>query len=85
MFDIDGSSGQLKTKTKLDFETKSKYTAVVNADDGNRGWYSVVVTIKVIDVREPPLLNPQSGGAPRAVPKKEGIEGGFYPHTSSTA
>ena len=42
-FDIDNTTGQLKTKAELDYETKSSYTVTVTASDG-----SLTITITVI-------------------------------------
>ena len=49
-FDIDSATGQLMTKSPLDFETKATYTVTVTADDGNGGHVVVTVTITVTDV-----------------------------------
>ncbi len=51
-FDIDTSSGQLKTKAALDHETKPNYTVTVSVSDGNNGSDSITVTINVLDVDE---------------------------------
>ena len=55
-FDLDTVSGsaQIQTLAALDRETKSTYTVVVKADDGNSGTDTVTVTITVTDVTEPP-------------------------------
>ena len=61
-FDIDASSGQLKTKDALDYETKSSYTITVSVSDGKNLENSaddeiddtITVTIDVTDVNEPP-------------------------------
>ncbi len=56
-FDIDPATGQLMTKSALDYETKSTYTVTVTASDGNGGSVDVTVTIMVTDVDETqPLL-----------------------------
>ena len=54
-FDIEGTSGQIKTKSALDHETKGSYAVTVKADDGNGGSDTVAVTITVTDVAEQPL------------------------------
>ena len=56
-FSIDSTTGQLRTKAALDYETKSSYTVTVNVSDGNGGSNSITVTINVTDVTEriPPL------------------------------
>ena len=50
-FDIDSTSGQLKTKAALmlDYETKNVYTLTVSVSDGNGGSDSIAVTINIID------------------------------------
>ena len=53
-FDIDSSSGQLRTSTALDYETKSSYSVTVSVSDGNEGSDSIPVTISVTDVNETP-------------------------------
>ena len=49
-FDLD-SSGQLKTKAPLDFETKRVYLVTINADDGELS-STITVIISVIDVND---------------------------------
>ncbi len=66
-FDIDSSTGQLKTKAALDYETKSVYTVTVGIQKQIHGprrtyWISedtIAVTINVTDVDEPvaPVFN----------------------------
>ena len=55
-FDIDSTSGQIRTKAGVTYnhEAKSTYTVIVKADDGNGGTDTVTVTITVTDVNEPP-------------------------------
>ena len=53
-FGIDSSSGQLRTRTALDYETKSSYSVTVSVSDGNEGSDSIPVTISVTDVDETP-------------------------------
>ena len=50
-FDIDASTGQLRTKAALDYETKSGYTVTVTASDGTLTT-TVDVTVTVTDVDE---------------------------------
>ena len=52
-FTIVESSGQLKTKASLDYETKASYSVEVRADDGFVV-KSIAVTIDVTDVNEAP-------------------------------
>ena len=56
-FGIDSSSGQLKTKAALDYESKNSYRVTVRANDGNGGTADISVTISVTDVNEPPTFN----------------------------
>ena len=60
VFAIVRSSGQLRTKADLDFETGPSYTVMVTATDpfGSPATSQVVIT--VTDVNEAPML---SGGA----------------------
>ena len=51
-FAIDSSSGQLKTKAPLDYETKNQYVVRVTVFDGNGNADAITVTIHVRDVSE---------------------------------
>ena len=51
-FGIDATTGQLKTKAALDYETKTLYSVTVSVSDGNGGTDSITVTINVTDVSE---------------------------------
>ena len=53
-FEIDASSGQLKTKEALDYETRSSYAVTVTVSDGRGGSDSIALTITVTDVDETP-------------------------------
>ena len=54
VFELDSDTGQLRTKTPLDYETKPAYTVKVLVSDGNR-MDSIIVTIDVLtDVVEVP-------------------------------
>ena len=55
-FSIDSSTGQLKTSSSLNYETKSTYSVFVNVSDGQGGSASISVTINVTDVNEAPVL-----------------------------
>ena len=46
------TTGQLKTKAELDYETKATYTVVVNATDPSGAVDSILVTINVTDVND---------------------------------
>ena len=52
-FSIVASTGQLKTKAALDYETKNSYSVTVAVSDGNSGSDSIAVTINVTNVDEP--------------------------------
>ena len=60
-FDIDKATGQLKTKAKLDYETKRSYTVTVKTTDPSGASDTISVTITVTDVAEAPVI---SGSAP---------------------
>ncbi len=51
-FDIETTTGQLKTKAVLDYETKTSYSVTVAASDGKGGTNSIAVTINVTDLEE---------------------------------
>ncbi len=53
-FDIDSDTGQLLTKTPLDYEAKQSYSVLVHAADGYGGTASIEVAISVINIAEPP-------------------------------
>ena len=53
-FDVDPSTGQLTTKTALDYEVKNEYSVRVSARDRRGGVDGIVVTISVENVDEPP-------------------------------
>ncbi len=50
-FDIDSTTGQLKTKVALDYETKSQYMVTITASDGTLT-DTITVTIDVTDIDE---------------------------------
>ena len=63
-FDIDSSSGQLKTKAPLNYESKSTYSVTVRASNSNNNLRTdKAVTINVTDVNEPPTFNEGSSAA----------------------
>ena len=51
-FDIDASTGQIRTKGTYDFEQKRGYSVIVRAGDDEGGRVSLVVSIAVTDVDE---------------------------------
>ena len=51
-FEINPSSGQLRTRTVLDYETKQSYQVDVTATDPSGGFGEVAVTISVGNVQE---------------------------------
>ena len=53
-FQIDSTSGQIRTKSGVtyDYETKSSYSVMVKADDGNGGSDTIPVAIDLRDVDE---------------------------------
>ena len=50
-FNIESITGQLKTSTALDYETKSTYTVTITVSDSNRT-DTITVTINVSDIAE---------------------------------
>ena len=49
--EIDSTNGQLRTKSALDYETKTSYSVAITASDGKKS-DSITVTINVTDVDE---------------------------------
>ncbi|MCG9126313.1 cadherin domain-containing protein, partial [Candidatus Poribacteria bacterium] len=58
-FAIDSTSGQLSTKTALDYEVKKSYSVTITATDSDSETGSIAVTINVNDVSDvnPPIFN----------------------------
>ena len=52
VFSIESTTGQLKTRAALDYETKRTYTVMITVSDGNGGSDSITVTITVTNVVE---------------------------------
>ena len=50
-FDIDSGTGQLKTKTELDYETKASYTVTITVSDGNLTDL-ITVTISISNIND---------------------------------
>ena len=63
-FSIVSTTGQLKTRAPLDFETKNAYTVTVTVSDGGRT-DAIIVAITIIDVDETP---PTADRSPRPTP-----------------
>ncbi len=55
-FSINSTNGQLKTNATLNFETKTSYTVMVSASDGQGGSSSINVTIYITNVNEAPVF-----------------------------
>ena len=55
-FDIESTTGQLKTEVPLDYETQNVWTVTINASD-NRFTNSITVTINVTDIEEVVTVN----------------------------
>ena len=56
-FDIDNTTGQLKTNADLDYETKNTYTVTVTVSDGNVAiTITVIIIIIDLDDQESPTL-----------------------------
>ena len=59
-FDIDSSTGQLKTKDALDFEAKPTLLLTVKADDSNGSTDTITVTITVTDENDAPAFSAET-------------------------
>ena len=53
-FDIDSTSGQLRTSAALDYEAQSSYSVTVAVEDTQGAGATIEVTIAVTDENEPP-------------------------------
>ncbi len=69
-FDIVSTSGQLKTKAALVYETKNSYTVTVIATDTGDATDTIAVTITVTDVNEAPTFGSES--AERSIAENTG-------------
>ena len=56
-FSIVSTSGQLRTRAALDYETKNAYSLTVAVSDGKDGTDSINLTINVTNVNEAPSFN----------------------------
>ena len=70
-FSIVSSTGQLKTRTALDYETKDSYKVTVSVTDGEGGSDSIAVTINVTNVAEAPIFT-EDGSTTRSVAENTG-------------
>ena len=70
-FGIDDRSGQLRTRARLDHESRNRYTVTVTATDPSLASATVTVTITVTNVNEPPEY-PSTESGVRAVLKTAG-------------
>ena len=74
-FDIVESSGQLQTKSALDYDTKSSYSVTVSVTDGNdaRGnpnsAIDDTITVTITVIRRTPPRTPSGGGISNSVPE----------------
>ena len=59
-FDIDSTTGQLRTSAPLDNETQASYSVTVVAEDSHGESATIEVTIAVTDVNEPPSFDSDS-------------------------
>ena len=57
-FRIVRTTGQLRTRAALDYETKAAYSVTISVSDGNGGSDSITVTINITDIYEnqPPVF-----------------------------
>ena len=63
MFSIVESTGQLRTRMPLDYESNTRYTVTVKAVDPSSASSTIPVTISVTNVDEPPLAVDDSATA----------------------
>ncbi|MXX27471.1 MAG: cadherin repeat domain-containing protein, partial [Caldilineaceae bacterium SB0668_bin_21] len=81
-FGIHSTTGQLKTKAALDYETKDSYTVSVMASDGKLA-DKIVVTINVKDVNEAPVFG-DGENTTRQVDENTAAGVNFGPRVSAT-
>ena len=71
-FGIDATTGQLKTKAALDYETKTTYTVTVTVSDGNLT-DTITVTINITDVADSPGVSRFTPVCDRTPQVRDGI------------
>ena len=75
-FDVVSTSGQIKTKAELDYETKNSFSVTLTVSDGNQGTDSIAVTINVTDVTEAANEPPEFSDGPsatRSIPENTAV------------
>ena len=82
-FDIDSSTGQLKTKAALDYETKNVYTVTITVSDGSLT-DTIAVTINVTDVDEVPTIGTPDQPPTTSTPVQINIAPEFVEGDSTT-
>ena len=72
-FEIDGGTGQLKTKSGVsyDLETKASYTVTVTATDSDNAADTITVTVNLTDANDAPTFT-EGDSATRSVPENSG-------------
>ena len=85
-FDVVSTSGQIKTKADLDYETKNSYSVTLSVSDGNQGTDSITVTINITDVTEQPNEPPVfTAGETATVSIAENVNIGTHVGSAFTA
>ena len=67
-FSIVRTSGQLRTRAALNYESKTSYSVSVSVSDGNGGSDSIAVTINVTNVNEAPSFT-EGSSTTRSIPE----------------
>ena len=53
-FELDKETGQIRSRSQFDFESKANYVLTVRADDGKGGSARIAVTVQITDIDERP-------------------------------
>ena len=69
-FSLDSGTGQLRTSAALDYETKSSYSIIITADDGDGGSASIPVTVNVTNVNDNAPIFTEGSSTTRSVHRK---------------